>query len=118
MSIAERKPANALTSTDCAKKNLFNNEYTTNPRNYSKKKGMVEMTIEQERKLQCWKVNCQYYAKHCIVYHGYLCIKLGGNRIPCQRSLGHNHGYPTNTPNAMKPRFVGIEDGWKLDDGR
>ena len=74
------------------------------------------MTIEQERKLQCWKVNCQYYAKHCIVYHGYLCVRLGGKRIPCQRTISHNHSVSVQG-HSMKPKFLGDMDGW-TDDGR
>lgn len=78
------------------------------------------MTIEQERKVECFKENCMYYAKHCITYHSYLCTKLGGNRIPCQRSLGHNHRYPINTTHSMKPKFLdgGIVDGWVGSEGR
>ena len=69
--------------------------------------------IEQLHKSQCFKENCQYFEKHCIVYRGYDCIKLGGNKIPTHRSLGHDYSYPIRDPLG-----VGINDGWQTREGR
>ena len=75
------------------------------------------MTIEQERKLECWKVNCQYYEKHCTSFSGYNCSKLGGSKVPHLKSLGRNYSYQTNNTHSMKPKFLRECDGWS-DEGR
>jgi hypothetical protein len=74
------------------------------------KKGMVQMSIspEMQKKIVCFKEGCQYASRHCIVYKGYDCIRLGGTKIPTHRSFGRDYSYP---------KFVGGVDGW-TDEGR
>ena len=68
----------------------------------------MSISKELQRKIDCFKYNCQYAKKHCIVYHGCDCVKLGGTKIPTHRSLGHDCSYP---------KFAGDRDGW-TDEGR
>jgi len=72
------------------------------------------MTIEQERKSQCFKENCQYFLVSCIRFHGYGCSKLGGTKIPTLMSLSRNTSIQ-GQGHSMKPKFL---DGGNVDDDR
>ena len=71
------------------------------------------MNIEQKRRQECEKSNCKFYELKCLVFHGNLCIKIDGNRIPLMRS--GERSYPTQTTSLVKPSFKLI-DGWCIED--
>lgn len=63
------------------------------------------MNIDRRRKFQCFQSKCKFYEQRCIVYYGYDCAKLGGNRIPIQR-IPNEFREPTQEPTGFKPYFI------------
>lgn len=63
------------------------------------------MNLEKKRKQECFQAECKYAENRCLVFHGANCIRLDGNRIPVQRSMGEVR-MPTQKLSAMKPYFL------------
>ena len=42
---------------------------------------------DREKRLQCWRSDCEYFEARCLVYHGNACKRIDGNKIPRMRLI-------------------------------
>lgn len=63
------------------------------------------MNREKKRKTEC--INSKYkFLPRCLVFQGYDCIKLDGNKIPVMNCVSEARVIPIQKPSGFKSYFM------------
>jgi hypothetical protein len=62
--------------------------------------------LDREKRLQCWRSDCEYFETRCRSYHGNECQRIDGNKIPRMRLITPEERDKLQRKNVIVPAIT------------